>query len=574
VNGAQIAVEALRREGVRHIFGLPGTTIMNLIDAAGQEPDVRYLSVRHEQVAAFMADGYARAGGGIGVCMASRGPGAANLAIGVHNAHAESVPVLALVGQVSDGIYYRDAFEEMDLVRFFEPITKWSAEVHSTARIPELMQRAVRTALSGRPGPVLVSLPLDVQTAEADVAYQPRFRPARPAPQSGDVEDAVARLAAADRPLAILGGGAAGRRHDASLIKLAERLQLPVVTTWLRKNVFPNDSPLFCGSLGYGAVAVTEDLVRQADVVLAIGCRFSEFTSQRWTLLPPDATLIQVDIDPGVLGQYYVPDLGICADSATTTTAMLAAADGRELDRLGVQHGRAARAAAARRAYLEQTYLEQTHLEQTQSGQTRLEQAGIHRASAGPPAVSSAALIIALREVLGSTRAILVQDAPSFGTWIHRHLDFTEPGSFYASAGGSMGWGFPAAMGIQLARPDARVVNISGDGSFWMVAQDLETAVREDLPVVTVINNNFSFGNTRDRQRTAHGGRYVGVFYGNPDFAAYARLLGAHGERVETEAGLLPALERAMASGRPAVVDVIQDRHEGLPSDLAPPIAR
>jgi len=556
MNGAQIAVEALRREGVRHIFGLPGTTIMNLIDAAGQEPDLEYLSVRHEQVAAFMADGYARAGGGLGVCMASRGPGAANLAIGVHNAHAESVPVLALVGQVSDGIYYRDAFEEMDLVRFFEPITKWSAEIHSAARIPELMQRAVRTALSGRPGPVLVSLPLDVQTAEADVSYQPRFRPARPAPQASDVEDAVARLAEADRPVAILGGGAAGRSHDPSLIKLAERLRLPVVTTWLRKNVFPNDSPLFCGSLGYGAVAVTEDLVRQADVVLAIGCRFSEFTSQRWTLLPPDATLIQVDIDPGVLGQYYVPDLGIWADSAAATAAMLAAVDGPALDGLAVQRGRAARAAAARRAYLEQVHLDQA------------------RMSRGPSTVSSAALVIALREVLGSTRAILVQDAPSFGTWIHRHLDFTEPGSFYGSAGGSMGWGFPAAMGMQLARPGSRVINISGDGSFWMVAQDLETAVREDLPVVTVINNNFSFGNTRDRQRTAHGGRYVGVFYGNPDFAAYARLLGAHGERVESEEGLLPALERALASGRPAVVDVIQDRHEGLPPDLVPPIAQ
>jgi acetolactate synthase I/II/III large subunit len=556
VNGAQIAVEALRREGVRHIFGLPGTTIMNLIDAAGQEPDLEYLSVRHEQVAAFMADGYARAGGGLGVCMASRGPGAANLAIGVHNAHAESVPVLALVGQVSDGIYYRDAFEEMDLVRFFEPITKWSAEIHSAARIPELMQRAVRTALSGRPGPVLVSLPLDVQTAEADVSYQPRFRPARPAPQASDVEDAVARLAGAERPVAILGGGAAGRGHDPSLIKLAERLRLPVVTTWLRKNVFPNHSPLFCGSLGYGAVPVTEDLVRQADVVLAIGCRFSEFTSQRWTLLPPDATLIQVDIDPGVLGQYYVPDLGIWADSAATTAAMLAALDGPALDGLAVQRGRAARAAAARRAYLDQVRLDQV------------------RMSRGPSTVSSAALVIALREVLGSTRATLVQDAPSFGTWIHRHLDFTEPGSFYGSAGGSMGWGFPAAMGMQLARPDSLVINISGDGSFWMVAQDLETAVREDLPVVTVINNNFSFGNTRDRQRTAHGGRYVGVFYGNPDFAAYARLLGAHGERVESEEGLLPALERALASGRPAVVDVIQDRNEGLPADLVPPIAR
>jgi len=558
MNGAQIAVEALRREGVRHIFGLPGTTIMNLIDAAGQEPDVRYTSVRHEQVAAFMADGYARAGRGIGVCMASRGPGAANLAIGVHNAHAESVPVLAMVGQVSDGIYYRDAFEELDLVRFFEPITKWALEIHAAGRIPELMQRAVRTALSGRPGPVLVSLPLDVQTAEADATYQPRFRPARPAPQDSDVEDAVARLAAARRPVAILGGGAAGRYYDASMIKLAERLHLPVVTTWLRKNVFPNDSPLFCGSLGYGAVAATEDLVRQADVVLAIGCRFSEFTTQRWTLLPAEAALIQVDIDPAVLGQYYVPDLGMCADSATATAAMLAAADGRALDGVPAQRERAARAAAARRAYLDQIRLE--------------------RAAAGgrpaSPAVSSAALVTALRTVLGGTRAILLQDAPSFGTWIHRYLDFTEPGAFYGSAGGSMGWGFPAAMGMQLARPGDRVINVSGDGSFSMVAQDLETAVREDLPVVTVINNNFAFGNTRDRQRTAHGGRYVGVFYGNPDFAAYARLLGAHGERVEDEADLVPAFERALASGRPAVVDVIQDRHEGLPADLVPPPAR
>jgi acetolactate synthase I/II/III large subunit len=562
MNGARIAVEALRREGVRHIFGLPGTTIMNLIDAAGQEPDVRYISARHEQVAAFMADGYARASGGIGVCTASRGPGAANLAIGVHNAHAESVPVLALVGQVSDGIYYRDAFEEMDLVRFFEPITKWSAEIHATRRIPELMQRAVRTALSGRPGPVLVSLPLDVQTAEADVSYQPRFRPALPAPQDSDVEDAVARLAAARRPVAILGGGVAGRCYDASLIKLAERLRLPVVTTWLRKNVFPNDSPLFCGSLGYGAVAATEDLVRQADVVLAIGCRFSEFTTQRWTLLPEDATLIQVDIDPGVLGQYYVPDLGMCADSAAAAAAMLAAAHGRDLDGSAEQRERAGRASAARRAYLDQVRLEQAAA------------AGRPPGSAGSPAVPSAALVAALRDVLGSTRAILVQDAPSFGTWIHRYLDFTEPGAFYGSAGGSMGWGFPAAMGVQLARPGDRVINISGDGSFAMVAQDLETAVREDLPVVTVINNNFAFGNTRDRQRTAHGGRYVGVFYGNPDFAAYARLLGAHGERVEDEADLLPALERAIASGRPAVVDVIQDRHEGLPADLVPPVAR
>jgi acetolactate synthase-1/2/3 large subunit len=160
------------------------------------------------------------------------------------------------------------------------------------------------------------------------------------------------------------------------------------------------------------------------------------------------------------------------------------------------------------------------------------------------------------------------------GVWIQRHIDFTVPGTYYAAAGGSMGWGFPAAMGMQLARPGDRIITVSGDGSFWMVAQDMETAVRENLPIVNVINNNSAFGNTRDRQRSAHGGRYLGVFYGNPDFAAFARLLGAHGERVESADGLVPALDRAFASGLPAIVDVIQDQHEGLPPGVLPPPAR
>jgi acetolactate synthase I/II/III large subunit len=550
VNGAQIAIEALRREGVRHVAGLPGTTVMHLIDAVGGQPDMRYISARHEQVAAFMADGYARASGTVGVCLASRGPGAANLAIGVHNAHAESIPVLALIGQVPDQVYHREAFEEMDLVRFFEPITKWSVEVHETSRIPELLQRAVRTALSGRPGPVMVSLPLDVQTAAAEAAFQPSARSAPPAPQARAVREAAELLAAARRPVIIAGGGLRGPGYDPGLIGVAERLRVPVVTSWLRKNVFPNDSPLFCGSLGYGAAAVTEDLVREADVVLAVGCRFAEFTTGRWTLLSPETTLIQVDIDADSLGRYYVPAIGICADAAEATAALATA-----VVALGTsQEGRRQRVTSARAAYRQQTAL-----------------------PAPPPGaalVPSAALVAALRTVLGRTGATLVQDAPSMGVWIQRHIDFTSPGTYYAAAGGSMGWGFPAAMGMQLARPQERIITVSGDGSFWMVAQDLETAVRESLPVVNVINNNSAFGNTRDRQRSAHGGRYLGVFYGNPDFAAFARLLGAHGERVESADGLVPALDRALASGLPAIVDVIQDQHEGLPPGLLPPAAR
>jgi len=553
VNGAQTAIEALRREGVRVIAGLPGTTVMHLIDAVGGQPSMRYISARHEQVAAFMADGYARASGTVGACLASRGPGAANLAIGIHNAHAESIPVLALIGQVPDQLYHREAFEEMDLVRFFEPITKWSVEIHDPGRIPELLQRAVRTALSGRPGPVMVSLPLDVQTAEAAAAFQPSARSAPPAAQAAAVAEAAGLLTAARRPVIIAGGGVRGPGYDPGLIQLAERLQAPVVTSWLRKNVFPNDSGLFCGSLGYGAVPVTEDLVREADVVLAIGCRFGEFSTGRWTLLSPAATLIQVDIDAGSLGRYYVPAVGICADAAQATAALAAAvgALGEDPEPAGL---RGPRVTAAHAEYRQQT--------------------GLPAPPAGGALVPSAALVAALRTVLGRTGATLVQDAPSMGVWIQRHIDFTAPDTYYAAAGGSMGWGFPAAMGIQLARPGDRIVTVSGDGSFWMVAQDLETAVRENLPIVNVINNNSAFGNTRDRQRSAHGGRYLGVFYGNPDFAAFARLLGAHGERVESADGLLPALDRALASGRPAIVDVLQDQHEGLPPGLLPPPAR
>jgi len=402
-----------------------------------------------------------------------------------------------------------------------------------------------------------VSLPLDAQIAEAAARYQARARPVPQAAPVAAVEAAVARLAVARRPVIIAGGGVRGPGYNPGLLRLAERLAIPVVTTWLRKNTFPNDSPFFYGSLGYGALAVTEDLVREADLVLAAGCRFSEFSTGRWTLLPPGATLIQIDIDPDALGRTYVPEIGICADARQAAQALADAADALLADTSGP-----AGALAERQAWLA-------------SARERYQrQASLPEAPPSTATVPSAALIAGLRTVLGGTRATLVQDAPSFGPWIQRYLDFAAPDSYYASGGGSMGWGFPAAMGMQLARPDERFITVSGDGSFWMVAQDLETAVREKLPVVTVINNNFAFGNTRDRQRAAHGGRYLGVFYRNPDFAAFARLLGAHGERVEKGSDLVPVLERALASGLPALIDVIQDTHEGLPPGLLPPAAR
>lgn len=541
MNGARLVVDTLAAEGVRQVYGLPGTTIMDVLDAFGAQDRVRYLSVRHEQVAAFMADGYARATGEPGVCLASRGPGALNMATAVGNAYDESIPMVVLIGQVAGDIAGRAAFEELDVLAAYGPVTKWATEVPRAGRIPELLQRAFRAAVSGRPGPVLVSLPLDVLKDDVTVRPGRRFRAGRPRPAAEDVAAAARVLGAAERPALIVGGGV--RSHDPAVVALAEALGGPVVTTWSRKDRFPNDHPQFAGALGAGAFDCTERAVRESDAVVALGCRFSEFTTKRWSLLP-DVPLVHVDIDPAELGKVYVPAVGMPAD------ASLAAAD----------------LAAALRPVRDGAWLDGLREEYAAACELSLP-------SRTSP-VSAAHLTAALRDLLARTDATLLVDAPSTGPWIQRHIDFTRPGRYVASGGGAMAWGFPAAMGMVLAGTDRPVICLSGDGSFWMVAQDLETAVRERIPVITVVADNYAYGNTRDRQRTAHGGRYLGVFYDNPDLAEFARLHGAHGERVTDATDLPAALDRAVAAGGPAVIDVIQDTHEGLPPDMTPIAAR
>lgn len=553
MNGAQATIETLRRFGTRYIFGLPGTTVMPLLDALYDEKEIRYIGVRHEQVAAFMADGYARASGQAGVCMASRGPGAANLAIGVYNAQAESVPLVAIIGQVGDGISYRNAFEEVDLLTFYRPITKWQVEVHRPERIPELVGRAVHAACSGRPGAVLVSLPLDVQVAQGNFSFPDPWPVARPVAPKAEIATALNLLFSAERPVILAGGGVSTSRAQRPLQHLAELLSAPVITTWLRKDIFPNDSPLFLGAAGPEAVAATWEAIAAADVILAVGCRFSEFATKRWEAVPRQARLIHLDVDPAEIGKVYPPAVALPGDARLTLEYMLAMA--REIagpEPTGQIRERREWAQALRQSYLAATTLPET-------GQD--------------VPVPSAALVRALENLTREDNILFVQDAATFGAWMQRYVAF-RPGTLFAPAGGSLGWGLGAAMGIKLARPQATVINIMGDGAFFMVVQDLETAVRENIPVVTVIANNFCYGNTRERQKTGHGGRFIGVWHGNPDFARLATLVGAYGQRVERASELPDALRRAIASRKPAVVDVIQDRWEGLPPGAVPAAAR
>lgn len=548
--GSDLVVECLTAEGVDLVTGVPGTTVMDLIDSLARQDAIRFVHTRHEQVAGLIADGRSRAGR-LGVALVSRGPGAANAAIAVHNAYDESVPLLLLVGQVPGSITERRSFEEMDVVATFTPMSKWAVEVHRADRIPELLQRAVRTAVTGRPGPVVVSLPLDVLQAEVDPGLRParRVRAHPPAPAPAAVQDAVALLSAAERPVLVVGGGATGRTDE--LTRLADRLAAPVITTWLRQSLVSHDHPGYLGALGYGAHEVTEQTVREADVLLAVGCRFSEFSTKRWTLVDPATRIVHVDVDATELGRVHLPEVGMVADAGLAATALAEALPPPPA-------GRADRLARLRQRYLAATSLDSPALADDDP--------------AGK--VSSTALLCALQELADAPGHLLVQDAPSFGPWSHRYLRLPRPGSFAGSAGGAMAWGFPAGMGMALARPDLRVVTVSGDGSFWMVAQDLETAVRERIPTVNVVVNNDAYGNTRDRQRSAHGGRYLGVFYGNPDFAEFARSLGAFGARATTDDEVSPALRAALAQELPAVVEVVQDQMYGLPPGLLPPAAR
>ncbi|MGW4370976.1 thiamine pyrophosphate-binding protein [Nocardia takedensis] len=554
-NGADLVVECLATEGIRFVAGVPGTTIMDLLDSLARQDEIRFLVTRHEQVAGFLADGLSRRGDQLGVCVVSRGPGATNAAIAVENAHDESVPILVLVGQVAGGIADRQAFEEMDVLASFRPFSKWVVEIRQADRIPELLQRAVRTAVSGRPGPVVVSLPLDVlQTpVAADIGPVHRWR-SHPAAPSGEALTRVSEvLGQSERPVLLLGGGAAGDRD--TYLRLAEHIVAPVVTTWGRQNVVPFDDRSYLGALGYGAHDVSERAVREADVIVAIGCRFSEFTTKRWTLLDPATRLIHIDIDEAELGKVHVPEVGLVADGQLAAQAVMAAVPAPSED--------LASARRARRRELRREYDTAASLS-----------SDLLRSDRPATGVPGADLIGVLQGLARRDDVIMVQDGASFGPWMQRYLRLPRAGSLYCSAGGAMGWGFPASMGIALSHPDARVVTVCGDGSFWMVAQDFETCVREGIDTITIITNNFAYGNTRDRQTTAHDGRYLGVFYDNPDFAEFACSLGGYGVRVESASGLAEAVEKALAQGRPAIIDVIQDRMYGLPPGLVPLAAR
>src|SRR5699024_7126146 len=487
---AQVIVECIKREGIGYVFCVPGESYLPLLDALYDEPAIRLISARHEGGAAFMAEGYAQSSLKPGVVLATRGVGAANLSIGVHTAYQDSTPMIVFLGQVHSQFRKREGFQEIDLERYFSPIAKWAVEVTDPDRMSELVQRAFRIAQTGRPGPVVVSLPEDVLASEAGMHYAPAVVKPQPAPASSEVHAVEAVLRKAKRPLIIAGGGVKNACSEDKLVSFAEKFHIPVMVAFRRHDVFPNDHPLYTDHLRLSTDGQILDTVQRADTILALGTRLSEITTQDYSIIDSEQTLVHVDIDAATIGKVYQPEVGIVADMSEALKAFLA---------MDVAQSWLDWTADRREAYVSVSRLTDP------DDDDLIKQ-----------------IIFRLQEQL-SEDVLLTNDAGNFAGWLHAFYSFTRKHSYVGPTSGAMGYGLPAALGAQLAFPEKQVVSLSGDGGFMMTAAELETAVRYNIPVICLVFNNKMYGTIRMHQEKHYPEKVIGTGLGDVSFVDLAK---------------------------------------------------
>jgi acetolactate synthase I/II/III large subunit len=536
-SGGRIVVDQLLANGIDAAFCVPGESFLAVLDALYEAP-VRLLTCRHEAAAANMAVAYGKLTGRPGVCLVTRGPGATQASVGVHTAAQDSAPMLLLVGQVGRGHRGREAFQELDVPAVFGPMAKWAAEAGDPARLPELLARAVHVAVSGRPGPVVLALPEDVLTAETVVADARPARPVAPHPAPGDLARLRELLGGSRRPLVVAGGSGWTEAASAGLQAVAEASRLPVAVSFRSQDVLDNRSASYVGDLGVGANPALAERVRAADLLLAVGPRLGEITTGGYRLLEaPVARQRLVHVHPGAeeLGRVYQPDLAVNAAVAPFVAA-LRSVPPVPGDAWGPW------TEAARGNYLAWV-----------------------RPWPAPGRLDLGQVMAWLRERLPDD-AVMASGAGNYTGWVHRYYQFHRLGTQLAPKSGAMGFGVPAALAAKLVHPGRVVVAVAGDGCFQMSGQELATAVQHRLDVVVLVVNNGMYGTIRMHQERSYPGRVIATDLVNPDFAALARAYGAHGEVVETTEAFPDAFERALAAGRPALLELRVDAEAMSPS--------
>ncbi|MGH9431401.1 MAG: biosynthetic-type acetolactate synthase large subunit [Terriglobia bacterium] len=547
VSGSEILLESLKRANVEVVFGLPGGAVLPLYDAL-YSAGIRHLLVRHEQAAAFAADGYARATGKAGVCLATSGPGATNLVTGLTSAMMDSIPVVALTGQVPASLIGKDGFQEADTIGITMPCTKQSFAVRTAAELPAVIDRAFKTAVSGRPGPVLVDLPKSVLMEMAEPEY-PVTAEAVPATRPDALHEWVARdigraaemTLASQQALLYVGGGAIASGAWQEVRELAELTRIPVTTTLMGLGAFPSRHPLSLGMLGMHGSYATNMAVCECDLLLAIGARFDDRVTGRLNGFSRNSKKIQIDVDPSEINKNVNVDLALVGDARDTLRALIAAVKEKQ----GTLPNEARRRWIARievwRAQHPLVYDKYAH---TVKPEFVIETVSRH----------------------SDEDAIIAVDVGQHQMWAAQFFDFYQPRTWLSSSGlGAMGYGFPAAIGAQLAFPDRQVIAFVGDGGFQMTLNDLATVAQYRVPVKIVILNNHALGMVRQWQEIFFEKRYCDIDLNfAPDFAKLAEAYGIRGARVEHREDVVESVRSMLADREPCVIDFWVDPAENV----------
>ena len=549
MTGAKALMHALERENVDIIFGLPGGANLPIYDALVDATNLRHILVRHEQSAAHMADGYARIKRRAGVCFATSGPGATNLITGIATAYADSSPMIAVTGQVPIAMIGKDAFQETDIIGVANPCTKYAFQPRTASEIPETVKKSFYIAESGRPGPVLIDIPKDVQQTNADMEFPELIKVRGYSPvldaDLSQVGKAVEILLKAERPIIMAGGGVILSGAFSELQALAELLMIPVVTTFKGKGAFPENHPLAMGPIGMHGHPEANKIILEADCIVAIGARFSDRSVGRFDEFGKGMSIIHMDVDPAEIGKNKsvdVPVIGDVKSSLRTLIKMLP----RKILKNDVDNPW-----LKRRKELIDYYAEAI--------------------KDYPRNLTAKKALKKLREILPGN-AIATTEVGQCQMWTSLHFDVVSPGTFFSSTGlGTMGFGFPASIGAKAARPDLPVVDIAGDGSFNMTENSLAVSVLDNLPVIVFLMNNYMLGMVAQWQRTFYNRRYMGVHQkGCPDYTKIAQAYGAQGIKVQSLQELEKAIKTALKTEVATIIDVPIDPEEDVYPFVAP----
>ena len=546
--GAKALMLALEKEGVKEVFGLPGGANLPMYDELSKS-NIRHILARHEQSASHMADGFGRVSRKPGVCFATSGPGATNLLTGLATANADSSPMIAVTGQVPVPMIGRDAFQESDIIGMSNPCVKYAFQPRDPKEIPDIVKKGFYIAETGRPGPVLLDIPKDVQQNEAEMIFpdEVKIRGYHPwtDPDITNVEKAIQMLLSADKPIILAGGGVIISSAFAELQAVAETLMIPVVTTFKGKGSFPENHVLSLGPIGMHGHAEANKLMTEADCVLAIGTRFSDRSVGTFEEFEKRLKIIHIDVDPAEIGKNQTARVAVVGDVKVSLRIMIKLLAQKALKKSD-----------------DNKWLK--HVNEVKDYWK--ENLKIH-----PGEMSAAKILRKLRETLPH-EAICTTEVGQHQMWASLFFDVIQPGTFFSSTGlGTMGWGFPASIGAKVARPDVPVVDIAGDGSFNMTENSLATSITEDIPVIVFLINNYSLGMVAQWQRTFYDKRMIGVDQKNcPDYVKIAESYGAQGIRAQSLDELEKAIKVGLKSDVATVIDIPIDPEEDVLPFVAP----